>query len=166
MTYYEPGANKFAALGHGILDIDTEELINISSGELVTSNVSTIVKGEKGNPGEIKGSIIGGSTIGIVNQNTNFGVYGEIEDIDKIEKDNKNEMEVANRDDIKLGNAKVLLDLEDGTCKEYNIEITKIFKNNNQNNKSMLIKVTDENLLDLTGGIIQRNVRCSNYTRW
>ena len=58
MTYYEPSTKKFAALGHGIIDIDTEELITISSGELVTSKISTIVKGEKGVPGEIKGSIV------------------------------------------------------------------------------------------------------------
>lgn len=58
MTYYEPSTNKFAALGHGIIDIDTDELINISSGELVTSKISSIVKGEEGIPGEIKGSIV------------------------------------------------------------------------------------------------------------
>jgi len=58
MTYYEPSTKKFAALGHGIIDIDTEELINISSGELVTSKISSIVKGEEGVPGEIKGSIV------------------------------------------------------------------------------------------------------------
>lgn len=59
MTYYEPSTKKFAALGHGIVDIDTEELINISSGELVTSKISSITKGEEGIPGEIKGSIVG-----------------------------------------------------------------------------------------------------------
>ncbi len=58
MSYYEPSTNKFAALGHGIVDIDTEELINISSGELVTAKISSIVKGEEGSPGEIKGSIV------------------------------------------------------------------------------------------------------------
>jgi len=58
LSYYEPSTNKFGALGHGIIDIDTEELITISSGELVTSKISTIVKGEKGVPGEIKGSIV------------------------------------------------------------------------------------------------------------
>ena len=58
ITYYEPSTNKFAALGHGIIDIDTEELISISSGELVTSKISSIVKGKEGVPGEIKGSIV------------------------------------------------------------------------------------------------------------
>ena len=58
ISYYEPQSGNFAALGHGIIDIDTEELINISSGELVTSKISSIVKGEEGVPGEIKGSIV------------------------------------------------------------------------------------------------------------
>lgn len=58
ISYYEPSTNKFAALGHGITDIDTQELINISRGELVTSNIVSIVKGKEGEPGEIKGSIV------------------------------------------------------------------------------------------------------------
>ena len=58
ISYYEPQSGNFAALGHGIIDIDTEELINISSGELVASKISSIVKGEEGVPGEIKGSIV------------------------------------------------------------------------------------------------------------
>lgn len=64
-------------------------------------------------------------------------------------------MQVATRDQITTGPAVILLTLEDGIRKEYNIEITKIYKNNNSDNKSMLVKVTDERLLDLTGGIIQ-----------
>lgn len=59
ISYYEPSTNKFAALGHGIIDIDTEELINIASGELVTAKIHSITKGEEGTPGEIKGTIIG-----------------------------------------------------------------------------------------------------------
>ena len=74
------------------------------------------------------------------------------------------ELEVASRDEIKIGDAKVLLNLS-GERKEYNIKIEKIYKNNNINNKSMLIKVTDEELIELTGGIIQRNEWSTNNTR-
>ena len=79
---------------------------------------------------------------------------------------NNNELEVANRSEIKTGDAKILLNLEGGTRKEYSIKIEKIYKNNNSNNKSMLIKVTDKELLELTGGIVQRYVRCTNNTKW
>ena len=58
ITYYEPSTRKYAALGHGIVDIDTSKLINISAGELVTSRIASIVKGKEGTPGEIKGSIV------------------------------------------------------------------------------------------------------------
>ena len=75
-------------------------------------------------------------------------------------------MEVASKKEIKKGKAQILLTLEDGIRKEYDIEITKIYKNNNENNKSMLIKVTDKELLDLTGGIIQGMSRKSNNTKW
>ena len=78
---------------------------------------------------------------------------------------NNNEIEVATRNEIKIGKAKVLLNLENGNKKEYNIEIEKIYKNNNSNNKSMLIKITDEKLLELTGGIVQRNEWSTNSTK-
>ena len=58
-----------------------------------------------------------------------------------------------------------MLNLENGNKKEYNIKIEKIYKNNNSNNKSMLIKVTDEELLELTGGIVQRNEWSTNNTK-
>ncbi len=74
-------------------------------------------------------------------------------------------MEVATRDEIKTGEAKVLLNLENGNKKEYNIKIEKIYKNNNSNNKSMLIKVTDKELIELTGGIVQRNEWSTNSTK-
>ena len=74
-------------------------------------------------------------------------------------------MKVAKRDEIKVGPAKILLNLENGIRKEYSIEIKKIYTNNNSNNKSMLIEVTDEELLKLTGGIVQRNERSTNNTK-
>ena len=64
LTYYEEDTKTFAALGHGINDVDTNKLLNISNGELVTSQIISIVKGEKGKPGEIRGIIEGSETIG------------------------------------------------------------------------------------------------------
>lgn len=154
-TYYEPSTGKFAALGHGIIDSDTEELISIEHGEVVTTNVVDIEKGEEGKPGQIKGTVTNGQTIGEVYTNTEFGIYGKITSKNKLNIIEENSLEVATRDEIKEGPAKIILTLENGIRKEYSIEITKIYKNNNSDNKSMLIKVTDENLLNLTGGIIQ-----------
>lgn len=155
LTYYEPSTEKFAALGHGIVDVDTDKLLSIESGEAVTTNVIEIQKGEEGKPGQIKGTVINGQTIGKVYSNTDFGIYGNITNKNKLNIIEKNSLEVASREEIKEGSAKVILTLQDGIRKEYEIEITKIYRNNNTDNRSMLIKVTDENLLDLTGGIIQ-----------
>ena len=165
ITYYEPSSQNFAALGHGIVDIDTEKLIKISNGEVVTTRISSIVKGKEGVPGEIRGSIVNSKTIGTVGQNTEFGIYGKIANTAQFNTRDLKELQVAKRDEIKQGKAKILLEIEGGERKEYDIEITKIYKNNNSNNKSMLIKVTDEELLDLTGGIIQRNEWGTNNTK-
>ncbi|MGN1270780.1 MAG: SpoIVB peptidase S55 domain-containing protein [Clostridia bacterium] len=165
ITYYEPSNKNFAALGHGIIDIDTEKLIKISNGEVVTTRISSIVKGKEGVPGEIRGSIVNSKTIGTVGQNTEFGIYGKITNTAQFNTSDLKELQVAKRDEIKQGKAKILLAIEGGERKEYDIEITKIYKNNNSNNKSMLIKVTDEELLDLTGGIIQRNEWGTNNTK-
>ena len=64
ISYYEPSTQKYAALGHGIVDIDTEKVINISNGDLVTARIIEIVKGKEKNPGEIKGSIVNRKIIG------------------------------------------------------------------------------------------------------
>ena len=154
-TYYEPTTGKFAALGHGIVDMDTENLISIESGKLVTTTVVDIQKGQEGKPGQIKGTITNGETIGEVYTNTKFGLYGKVVNAGKLNINESNAIPVATRSEIKEGPAKAILTLENGIRKEYDIEITKIYKNNNNDNKSMLIKVTDQDLLNLTGGIIQ-----------
>lgn len=155
LTFYEPSTKKFATLGHGINDVDTDQLLNIANGELVTANIVDIVKGEDGTPGEIRGSIERGESLGNISKNTNFGVYGDVTNVSRLNLDKSKEMEVANRSEIKPGKAEILCQLENGKIESYEIEIQKIFKENNQNNKSMLIKVTDEELVQKTGGIIQ-----------
>lgn len=155
LTFYEPSTGEFGALGHGINDVDTYELIDIANGELVTTNIIDIVKGEDGTPGEIRGIIDGSSTIGSIYKNTNYGVYGKVTEKSRLNLDINNELEVANRSEIKTGKAEIMCELENGKIEKYEIEIQKIFLENNQDNKSMLIKVTDEDLIEKTGGIIQ-----------
>ncbi len=153
-SFYIPSTGMFASLGHGITDIDTGDLITISNGELVSTNIVSIQKGEKGKPGEIKGSIEGSSKIGEVYKNTSFGIFGKVSNKNSL-KITENEMEILNRDEIKKGEAQIICELEDGKKEYYNIEIQRIYTANNKDNKSMLIKITDERLLEKTGGIIQ-----------
>ena len=155
VTFYEPSTQKFGALGHGITDIDTGDLLNIASGEFVTANILNIKKGENGNPGKIQGTVEEQETIGKISKNTEFGIYGKIDNMSSLNIDKSKEMEVALRDEIELGKATILCSLDNQSVKEYEIEITKIYKDNNYNNKSMEIRVTDEELIEKTGGIIQ-----------
>ena len=155
ITFYEPSTGEFGALGHGINDVDTYELIDIANGELVNTNIIDIVKGEKGSPGEIRGIIEGERTIGSISKNTSFGVYGNMLDTSRLNINKNNELEVANRSEIKTGKAEIMCELENGKVENYEIEIQKIFLENNSDNKSMLIKVTDKELIEKTGGIIQ-----------
>lgn len=156
MTFYEPSSNSFAVLGHGITDSDTDSLINIDSGELVTSRIISVKKGEIYNPGEIKGTIVNQQTIGSVTKNTQFGVYGVLNNFSELNIDTSKKVKVALRDEIKEGDAKILCALDNSNItKEYDIKIEKIYKDNEYNNKSMLIRVTDKELLNKTGGIIR-----------
>ena len=155
VSYYEPSTHTFGALGHGITDIDTGDLLNIAKGEFVTAKILDIKKGEDGNPGKIQGTVENQETIGEISKNTEFGIFGKIKDISSLNIDTSKEMEVALRDEIQLGKATILCSLDNQTVGEYEIEITKINKENNYNNKSMEIKVTDERLIEKTGGIIQ-----------
>ena len=155
VTFYEPSSKSFAALGHGITDIDTEKLINIASGEFVTTKVLNITKGESGNPGKIQGTVENQKNIGTISKNTKFGIFGKVENISNLNLDASKEMEVAIREEIKTGKATILCNLDGKKIEEYEIEVQKIYKENNYNNKSMQIKVTDKRLLEKTGGIIQ-----------
>lgn len=155
LSFYEPSSGMFATLGHGIMDIDTAELIKIANGELVTTNILSINKGTKGNPGEIRGTIEAGHTIGSISKNTKFGVFGTINKTPYLNTSNTNEVQVALREEIKTGKAQIICELENGKKEYYDIEIQRIFISNNKDNKSMLIKVTDKKLSEKTGGIIQ-----------
>lgn len=155
ISFYEPETKNFAALGHGILDIDTEELISISNGEITTANIVSINKGEKGIPGEIRGSLIGQSSIGMISKNTNLGIYGVLNNTGILNVSNENTVDIGLREEIKEGKATVICSLENNKREEYEIEIQKIYVDNNSTNKSMVVKITDKRLLDKTGGIIQ-----------
>ena len=154
-TYYEPRSGKIATLGHGIVDRDTDKLITLGSGEITTSTVTKIKKGEQGNPGEIRGTLNEEKVIGKINLNTKFGIYGNLNETNSLGINEENSVNVALKEEIKLGKAQILLTLEDGIRKEYEIEIKKIYKNNQEDNKSMLIEITDEKLIEKTGGIVQ-----------
>ena len=155
ITFYEKNSNRFAALGHGIVDSDTGNLIKIENGKLITTEIISIKKGEKESPGEIRGTIVNQEEIGEVEKNTMFGIYGNITYLNRLNINLKNEYKVATRDEIKEGNAKILCCVENNKIEEFEIEIKKKYVNNNENNKSMLIEIKDKSLIEKTGGIVK-----------
>ena len=154
-TFYDKNTGKVAMLGHGILDVDTEELIDISDGKVTNTSVVSIIKGENGKTGRIQGIVAGQKEIGTISKNTYYGVYGKLYNMNEIKGNTSKSVKIALRNEIQAGEATLMCALDNGQVKEYTVEIQKIYLNNNSNNKSMLLKVTDEELLEKTGGIIQ-----------
>ena len=110
---------------------------------------------KRGVLGKIQGSIEGRPTIGTIYKNTNYGVYGDLTSLNMINVKSNKKLPVALRNEIKEGKATLIATLENDKPQEYEIEITKIYTNNNLDNKSMVIKITDKELLEKTGGIVQ-----------
>ena len=152
---YMDGDGNYGALGHGISDVDTGLLMNLDGGNLYHTEILSVVKGEKGSPGEMTGVIRyrNSEILGTITENTDQGIFGKI----TRQKEGfavGEPVEIAYKQEITAGPA-TILSAVDGTVKEYSIEIEKINLNSREANKSMVIRVTDEELLEKTGGIIQ-----------
>lgn len=145
---------KFGTLGHGITDVDTGTLLNLQGGELFQTRILDVIRGTKGEPGELQGYInmVATNEIGKISRNTDVGVFGEMED-ERISEYASEYVPVGMKQDIKKGKAYIYVNLE-GKAKKYEIQIESI-NINSTDNKSMEIHVTDPELLNLTGGIVQ-----------
>lgn len=154
ITYVDMNGN-FGALGHGISDSDTGDLVETSQGALYSTEIMGIEKGTIGKPGLLSGVIYYGpqSHMGDISQNTNEGIFGTVNQ--QFKKQLTGEpMEIACRQDVKPGVAYIRSNVS-GELEDYEIEIQKVDYNASHKNKSMVIKVTDPRLLELTGGIVQ-----------
>jgi len=154
MTFYDSESNKFGALGHPITDCDTNEPFLIKKGDILDSSIISVRKGEKGSPGELRGVFINeDNPCGNIQSNTQSGIYGKLEGNELDEKCNL--ISVGFRNEITTGKAKIITTINEQGPKEYDIEIEKLMDQSAPNSKSMVIKITDERLLEKTGGIVQ-----------
>jgi stage IV sporulation protein B len=154
MTFIDPDTNTFGALGHGITDIDSGVLVDISMGSVLKSKVASVQKARKTVPGEIVGIFYeNDNPYGRINKNTNFGIYGDL-NTDSM-RDMAKPIQIGLSYQVKEGPAKILSTIDGNKVEEFDIEIQKVNRQNSPNSKSMLIKVTDEKLLEITGGIVQ-----------
>ncbi len=155
LTFYEPNTKKFGALGHAITDVDTGTLMKAENGEIMRAKVSSIEQGKKGSPGELRGIFFETEDLlGKIENNTAFGIYGTIYDKDKILKQ-KQALPIGFQSEVKIGKAHILANIEGDSVEEYEVEILKLEKQNIPQSKSMVIKVTDDRLINKTGGIVQ-----------
>ena len=155
MTFYDEDTDTFGALGHGITDVDTGKLLTVEKGLVMNAKISDIEQGKKGTPGEIRGVFYKTDEIlGEIDRNNSFGIYGSLVD-NKHEIKSKEKIPIGFKEDVKLGKAYILSTLEEDNVERFEIEIQKIEHQDSPSQKSMIIKVTDENLLNRTGGIVQ-----------
>lgn len=155
LTFYDPKTMRYASLGHAITDVDTKTNLSVGNGEIVISRIIDIKLGEKGTPGELKGSFTDDDkAIGTIDKNTDYGIYGTL----KTTLSNplyQVPLEVGKKEEVKLGKATILCTLDNTGIKEYECEIIKINTQDKPSPKSMVVKITDKRLLDRTGGIVQ-----------
>ena len=154
VTYVDLNGS-FGALGHGISDSDTGMLVDIEDGELYETQILGIEKGASGKPGVMSGVIYygKGTKLGEVAANTDEGIFGTVNEKFK-EAIQSQAIPVGFRQDVHKGQAFIRSDVS-GEVKDYEIEIQKVDYSSLQKNKGMVIQVTDEELLQLTGGIVQ-----------
>jgi len=149
LTFIDPNTKIFGALGHEIAEKTTGQILEVKDGKIYNSTVTDINPSRNGNPGE-KNAVFKETTIGKIAENTNKGIFGTYEE--KIPE--KKLYKVAKASEIKTGEAKILTVLNEEEIKEYTINILKI-SDTKEKTKNLLFEITDNTLLEKTGGIIQ-----------
>ncbi|NLI88826.1 MAG: SpoIVB peptidase [Epulopiscium sp.] len=156
ITYYNPATQTYGALGHGITDVDTKQIMSVKGGELVRTEIISIKKGRKGQPGELSGVINTDeeSIIGNISKNTEQGIYGNLyepgQDILQSEP-----VYLGFQDEVKEGEAYILANISGDKVEKFKVDIQKLSKYNNDISKGMIVKIVDEKLINATNGIVQ-----------
>mgnify|MGYP002286593215 FL=1 len=150
LTYIDPNTKLFGALGHEIIEKNTGQKLEIKDGKIYSSTVTGVTRSSIGSPGEKNARYDSSKIFGNVFENTNKGIFGTYTgDIP-----NKKLYTVAKDSDISTGKASIFTVVNNDKVEEFTINIIKI-NNNDAVTKNILFEVTDKNLLDLTGGIVQ-----------
>ncbi len=151
LTYYDPETKGFGALGHPITDSDTGAIMPVAEGELLGATILGVRKGEKGEPGELKGVFqTTKPVLGSVYSNTEKGVFGQLNDFSYVER----KYPIASKNGVEVGKANILSNVSGNEVESFDVEIQKnlgLFGGH----KDMVIHVTDPDLLEATGGIVQ-----------
>ena len=155
LTYYDPQNGAYGALGHAITDTDTGSILPVRQGGLMQAEIVDVRKGQRGTPGELRGSFLREQVrLGNVKKNNVFGIFGAL-DASWQNPLYPEGLPVGDRDQVHTGAASILSTVSGGEVREYTVEITQVIRQNAPAPKSMILRVTDERLLSATGGIVQ-----------
>ena len=154
LSFYNPATGSYGALGHIVLDSDTNRPINLSEGSIVKAKIVEIKAAEKGQPGEKTGVFVDGS-LGNILKNSAYGIFGKIERFPEAGNPYPDPLPMALSSQVETGPAEILTVIEGDTIGRYAVEIEKIAHQANPAGKGIVIRVVDERLLRSTGGIIQ-----------
>ncbi len=151
VSFIDPQSGAFGALGHGITDVDTGALMPLDDGSVQQTQITEVVKGKRGAPGQLHGSFEQGREDGSLYDNNESGIYGVFEP-DMYE--SRQAMPIGGRAEVSVGQASILSCVQGQETREYGIEIIKINDSDAQS-RNFLIEITDGALLEQTGGIVQ-----------
>lgn len=146
---------RYGALGHAITDADTRQVLSIGKGEIMEADVVEVRKGQAGFPGELKGSFLSEQKVlGSISRNDRLGIYGTLSRIPAhpLYPDG---LPIGRRDAVHKGKATILCTVDAGGMREYEVEIVEVNRQTQPAQRSMVVKVVDEELLEKTGGIVQ-----------
>ena len=153
ITFYDPESGIFGALGHGINDVDTAQLMPLQAGSIMYAEVTDVQRGASGAPGELHGTFQVNRDMGDLFANTGSGVFGTLLDASLV--NGIEPVAVAERSEVQVGPAVIRSNIAGEKVEEYQVEITRIYPSNGEDTRNLMVKVTDPALLDATGGIVQ-----------
>ena len=149
ITYIDPESKTYGALGHYIIDSNTNEAVKISDGNIFKSIITSITKSTNGNPGSINTNFAKKDIYGTIEKNTIAGIFGTYNN----QYDTSKLIDIANLEDVKTGKATIYTSLGNNEFKEYEINILRIEKNNKI--KNFYFEINDKDLIAKAGGIVQ-----------
>ena len=149
VTWYDPDTGKFGTLGHGVNN-PRGELLKMVSGTAYKASVVSVRKGACGEPGQLMGALKDATPLGTLYKNCTQGVFGKTQTGWTGEK-----LPVGTAEDVKTGPATIRSTVQGDTPQEYSVEILKVYPNGSASGRNILLHITDQRLLDTTGGIVQ-----------
>ena len=155
LSYYNPTDGTYGALGHAINDGDTGRLLPVKTGALLRAEIVDIAKGRKGAPGELRGSFLRSQVeLGDIRENTPLGIYGRLNAayVNPLYPDG---LPIGYQESVESGPASILSTVDGGGVRAYSVEILQANRQFTPGQKSMILRVTDPELLEKTGGIVQ-----------